>query len=435
MTRRFFTILAASTAIAMTGVSVPSYAATSYETDVTNHVSIGDINIRLSEYELDDDGNETAYQNNRLVLPGERVDKIVRTTNLANTAWIRMKLEYTSDDGIKDLSDDMVVLASDEWIQAGDCWYWPEPVEKGESVDFIRQVTIPPEWDETYAGKEFAIVVTAEAVQTANFTPDFEALDPWFGTVIETCTHTIYKEPEAEAEKAFSVVFENGAEGLVHTGDDFFSNWNELMPGDVVSDTVQLKNSYHRPVTLYFRSETMSDNALAKALRLKIAAGDKTIYDGTLDGAVTEKVELARLAFRQEAELVYTLTVPTELNNRYAMTSTKTKWTFSVNLKSGSGGGGGGTSGGHSGTPGDPSGGPGVTQEAEQPKPDGEGNTIQDTVQKVVDKTKDWIKGHVPKLGDSGMEYILAGISVISLAGIILLASKRKREDYHDKKH
>lgn len=428
MTRRFFTILAASTAIAMTGVSVPSYAAASYETDVTNHVSIGDINIRLSEYGLDDDGNEIPYRNNRMVLPGERVDKIVRATNLANTAWIRMKLEYTSDDGIRDLSDAMVVLASDEWIRAGDCWYWPEPMEKDESVDFIRQVMIPPEWDETYAGKEFAIVVTAEAVQTANFTPDFEAPDPWFGTVIETCTHTVYKEPEAEAGKAFSVVFENGAEGLVRTGDDFFSNWDELMPGDVVSDTVQLKNSYHRPVTMYFRSETLSDNALAKALRLKIAAGDKTVYDGTLDGAVAERVELARLASGQEAELVYTLTVPAELDNRYAMASAKTKWIFSANVKSSSGGGGGGgTSGGHSGN--DSSHGPGMSQETGPAPTEPEGNSI---IQDVIEHTKDWIEGHVPKLGDSGMEYALAVLSVTALAGVVILAlgnRKRKKEE------
>lgn len=425
MTKKAFMILTAGFLAAMACGSIPSYAATkTYETDVVNHVSIGDVNVSLDEYSLDAGGNEIPYRNNRMVLPGERVDKIVRTTNLANTAWIRMKLEYTSDDGIKDLSNDMVVLASDEWIRAGDCWYWPEPVEKDESVDFIRQVMIPPEWDETYAGKEFAIVVTAEAVQTANFTPDFEALDPWFGTVIETCTHTVYKEPEAEAEagKAFSVVFENGAEGLVRTGDDFFSNWNELMPGDVVSDTVQLKNSYHRPVTMYFRSETLSDNALAKALRLKIAAGDKTVYDGTLDGAVAEKVELARLASGQEAELVYTLTVPAELNNRYAMTSTKTKWIFSANLKSGSGGGGGGTSGGHSGN--DSSHGPGTSQETKPAPTEPEENSI---IQDVIEHTKDWIEGHVPKLGDTGMEYVLAIMSVTALAGVVILALGNKK--------
>lgn len=418
-------ILAAGFITAMAGSSVPSYAAIrTYETDVTNHVSIGDVNVSLDEYGLDADGNEIPYRNNRMVLPGERVDKIVRATNRANPAWIRMRLEYTSDDGIRDLSDDMVVLASDEWLRAGDCWYWPEPLDTDESVDFIRQVMIPPEWNETYSEKQFSIVVSVEAVQEANFTPDFEALDPWFGTVIETCTHSVYKKPEAESEKAFSVVFENGAEGLVRTGNDFFSNWSELMPGDVVSDTVQLKNSYHRPVTLHFRSETLSDNALAKALRLKIMAGDKTIYDGTLNGAVSEKVELARLQSGQATTLTYTLTVPAELNNAYALADTQTKWIFSAELRTSSGGGGGGSSsGGHSGS--DNSHGPGTQQET---KPGSTGNPIQDAVEEVIDKTADWIWGHIPKMGDAGAEYVLAAVSAAAFAGVVLLSMGRKRK-------
>lgn len=405
-----------------------------YETNVVNHVSIGDVNVSLSEYELDADGEEIPYKDGKLVLPGQKVDKIVRATNRANPAWIRMRLEYTSDDGIQDLSDDMVVLASDEWIRAGDCWYWPEPLDTDESVDFIRQVMIPPEWNETYSKKQFSIVVSVEAVQEANFTPDFETLDPWFGTVIETCTHSVYKKPEDTANQAFSIVFENGAEGLVRTGDDFFSNWSELMPGDTVSDTVQLKNSYHRPVTLYFRSETLSDNALAKALRLKITAGDKTIYEGTLDGAVLEKVELARLQSGQEATLTYALTVPAELNNAYALTDAQTKWIFSAELRTGSSGGGGGesSSGGHSSS--DNSHGPGTQKET---KPDSTGNPIQDAVEEVIDKTADWIWGHVPKMGDAGAEYVLAAVSVTAFAVVVLLTmgrkKKKKGEDRHEK--
>ena len=71
-----------------------------YETNVVNHVSIGDVNVSLSEYELDADGEEIPYKDGKLVLPGQKVDKIVRATNRANPAWIRMRLEYTSDDGI-----------------------------------------------------------------------------------------------------------------------------------------------------------------------------------------------------------------------------------------------------------------------------------------------------------------------------------------------
>lgn len=172
-------------------------AATSYETEVINNVGIGDISISLEEFELDENGNEVPYENDKVVLPGQKVDKIVRITNEANTAWIRAKLEYTSDDGIRGLSDHMVTLDSDEWIKAGDYYYYLEPVEKDSFIDFVREVRIPTEWDESYADKSFSIIVTADAVQTDNFTPDFTSEDPWFGTVIETCVHTVYSPVQA----------------------------------------------------------------------------------------------------------------------------------------------------------------------------------------------------------------------------------------------
>ena len=178
----------------------------------------------------------------------------------------------------------------------------------------------------------------------------------------------------------------------------------------------------------------MSDNALAKALWLKITAGDKTIYEGTLDGAVSEKVELARLQSGQEATLTYTLTVPVELNNAYALTDAQTKWICSAELRTGSSGGGGGgsSSGGHSSS--DNSHGPGTQKET---KPDSTGNPIQDAVEEVIDKTADWIWGHVPKMGDAGAEYVLAAVSVTAFAVVVLLTmgrkKKKKGEDRHEK--
>jgi len=174
-----------------------SYAATSYETEVINNVGIGDISIGLEEFELD-------------------------------------------ESGIEGLSDYMVTLDSNQWVKVGDYYYYIVPVDKDVSIDFVKEVRIPTEWDESYADKSFSIVVTADAVQADNFTPDFKSDDPWFGTVIETCVHTSYTSVQAEDE-AFSVVFEGGAEGLVRTGDDFFANWGELMPGDTVCMPYQIR--------------------------------------------------------------------------------------------------------------------------------------------------------------------------------------------------
>lgn len=270
------------------------------------------------------------------------------------------------------------------------------------------------------------MILTADAVQEANFTPDWNAGDPWFGTVIETCVHTSY-DPKLAGSQVFSVVFENGADGLVKTGEDFFSNWASLMPGDTVSGQVTLKNSYRRTVTMYFKTETIADDALLKALNLEIKNGDTVIYSGTMDGAMAERVKIASLAMNEEAILTYTVSVPKELNNSYALSKTQTKWIFSAYMSSSSGGGGGG--GGHK-TPGGNSGDhrPGTTQvttEQNQTEETGQGpgpdhSPIQDQFIRLI-----------PKLGDSNF---WQGVFVTAAAGLVGTAvfgksDKNKKKD------
>ena len=390
-----------------------------YTTEVTNNVTLGDVSISLSEYELDEDGKEVPYQNDKQVLPGQTVDKIVRITNNANASWIRVKVEYTSEEGLDSLSDDELTLADGDWEKIGDYYYYKKPVAKDESVDFLKRVQIPASWDSTYAEKGFSMILTADAVQEANFTPDF-------GTVIETCVHTSY-DPKLAGNQAFSVVFENGADGLVKTGEDFFSNWASLMPGDTVSGQVTLKNSYRRTVAMYFKTESIADDALLKVLHLEIKNGDTVIYSGTMDGAVTERVKLASLAMNEEAILTYTVSVPKELNNSYALSKTQTKWIFSAYMSSSSGGGGGG--GGHKATGGNSGDhGPGTTQvtteqnqteeTGQDPRPDH--SSISDQIIQLI-----------PKLGDSNF---WQGVFVTAAAGLVGTAvfgksDKNKKKD------
>lgn len=394
-----------------------------YTTEVTNNVTLGDVSISLSEYELDEDGKEVPYQNDKQVLPGQTVDKIVRITNNANASWIRVKVEYTSEEGLDSLSDDELILADGDWEKSGDYYYYKKPVAKDESVDFLKRVQIPASWDSTYAEKGFSMILTADAVQEANFTPNWNASDPWFGTVIETCVHTSY-DPKLTGNQVFSVVFENGADGLVKTGEDFFSNWASLMPGDTVSGQVTLKNSYRRTVTMYFKTESIADDALLKVLHLEIKNGDTVIYSGTMDGAVTERVKLASLAMNEEAILTYTVSVPKELNNSYALSKTQTKWIFSAYMSSSSGGGGGHkTTGGNSGDHG-----PGTTHVTTEPNQTAE--TGQDP-RPNHSSISDQIIQLIPKLGDSNF---WQGVFVTAAAGLVGTAvfgksDKNKKKD------
>ena len=401
-----------------------------YTTEVTNNVTLGDVSISLSEYELDEDGKEVPYQNDKQVLPGQTVDKIVRITNNANASWLRVKAEYTSEEGLDSLSDDELTLADGDWKKIGDYYYYKKPVAKDESVDFLKRVKIPASWDSTYAEKGFSMILTADAVQEANFTPDWNAGDPWFGTVIETCVHTSY-DPKLAGNQAFSVAFENGADGLVKTGDDFFSNWASLMPGDTVSGQVTLKNSYRRTVTMYFKTETIADDALLKSLHLEIKNGDTVLYSGTMDGAITEKVKIASLAMNEEAVLTYTVSVPKELNNSYALSKTQTKWIFSAYMSSSSGGGGGGS---HKTTGGGSSNyGPGMTKDTTGQNQTGETGSTGQTPEPGPIPIPEPIKQLIPKLGDSNF---WQGVFVTAAAGLIGMAvfGKNEKDKKKDRK-
>lgn len=406
---------------------LPAYAVT-YQTEVTNGVSIGDISISLNEYEYDKDGNEIPYQDHKVILPGQTVDKLVRITNNAKPAWIRAKLEYISADGLTGLSDDMCTLDSSDWIRCGDYYYYTKPVQSKESINFLKKVKMPTDWDSSTADSEFSLIVTADAVQEANFEPDFSGDDPWFGTPIETCVHTSYTE-KMSANQKFAVQFENGADGLVKIGDDFFSNWENLMPGDIVSDTVTLRNNYNRTVYIYFRTETIQDDDLLKKLHLEIKNGEETIYSGTMDGGIKDNILLASLPYQGESTLTYTVSVPKELGNAFAMTNTQTKWIFSAEMKRSSGGGGGGgshsSSGSHKPDTTGPSNDPSTTTPDQtidsNPQPD---PNNPEPISAIVSKI-------IPKLGDSSF---VQNVFIISAIALIIVALPGKRDDKKDRR-
>lgn len=401
-----------------------SVHAREYTTEVTNHVAIGDISIALSEYELDENGKEVPYMDNKLVSPGQTVDKIVRITNQANPCWLRMKAEYTAEGGLNGITDQDLSLASEKWMKIGEYYYYPDPIGTKETIDFIKNVKIPKEWDNDYAKKEFSIIMTADAVQKANFKPDWNSEDPWFGTVIETCVHTAYTTKTTE-EAAFLVAFENGADGLVRTGDDFFSNWKDLMPGDQASGTVLLKNNYARTVTLWFRTETIAEDALLRALSLEIKSGEERIYFGTMDDFLKDPVKLAVLKKNEEKLLNYTVMVPKTLNNPYALSKTKTKWIFSADLPSSSTGGSRGSSGSsstvfHAVPVLTPTATPSEAEPVPKPSEPEDGKTTTWTIPKTGDDSRIWI--HLTLTG-------LFGCAAIKMTAA---GKKQKKKEEHE---
>ena len=211
----------------------PVFAAQS-EVSVENNVDIGNINISLEKHGLDEKGEKTDFDDAQVVVPGQVVDELVDIFNLANDAWVRMKVTFDDSTIDGNMLDDSLLNLGDDWVKCGDYYYYTKPVKHGEAAEFLKSVSIPAEWTEALSEKDQKINFTADAVQEKNFTPNFKSDDPWFGTVIEQSVTDAYTVP-VTSNNPFSVAYEGGAAGLVKVGDDFFSNWGTLMPGDVVS--------------------------------------------------------------------------------------------------------------------------------------------------------------------------------------------------------
>lgn len=412
-------IMAVAGAALMLGIFMPVTAlATEYQTEVISTIKTGDISIHLQDYEIGKNGREKIYEDKKMILPGQTISKITRITNEGNSAWVRIKPEWQGDEALG-LSLDMIGGISNDWKQIGDYFYYTKPLKVGESVDFGKIISFPPEWTEAVSDKSFYLYTQVDAVQEANFTPNWESPDPWFGTVIEQCSHTIHPI-SAKGNQQFSVSFEGGAEGLIHIGDDFFSNFGNLMPGDKLSETVKIENNYSQPVEIYFSAENVDDNDILQKITLEIKNDENIIYSGPLSSPIDKQL-LGTYSKGDKSNFTFTISLPADLKNADALKTAKIKWIFSAEIKS-SGSNSNGGKGSHSGsTTSDQEHGPGIisTEQSKEPEP-----TIPTETSPNPDLPFDL------KVPDTGDHFIYgAGFALIGAIGVAAYAIKKSKEE------
>ena len=310
---------------------ITANAEDTYRTEVTNIVEVGEVDISLNEYTYDSRGLPVPMAVQQKVHPGQDVDMLVTVSNVANEVWIRIQPVISSESGLEVIDESLLTIeAPANWVKKGSYYYLKTPLASKDSVTFMRGLTVPSTIKNSESGKKFTVDIAAEAVQTKNFTPDFTADDPWFGTVVEECVHNT--KSDYDYGSLLSIEFENGAEGLVKYGDDIINMWGTLMPGDTISDSIRLANNYSKAVDMYFRIEKLDDSKLLSQLDITISYGGAVLYTGKMDGSVMNKTLLATLYQGESGHLEFTIHVPEELKNQYALTATAMKWIFTADF-------------------------------------------------------------------------------------------------------
>lgn len=306
---------------------------------VVNHISVGDIKISVEEFEKKGT-KEVLYNNKGDVLPGAVVSKIPRITNRALPCWVRARILYTNDrKELEGLDDTKLSGFSSKWIKRGEYYYYTSILKRKETVDLFQSVHIPASWKKEHELQKLGLTIQAEAIQAANFTPDFSAMSPWGNQLIRQCIHEedgamTCKKPQTK----LSVEFNGKAHKLLSVPGDFFTNLGTAMPGDVLTDTITLSNTTDDPAELLFRTSvkgrSKEKRAMLKDVKLTVAMGNEILYRGNLESTGLEKNRsLGRFASGQTGNMKFRLEIPTEWDNRMAQKSADVTWIFTVNEK------------------------------------------------------------------------------------------------------
>lgn len=329
----YMALLSLALILGISGTSI--YALT--EVSVKNHFSTGIVDIELEEYSLTSDGKEVIWENMDDVLPDTDISKIPRIFNHGNDCYVRAKI-HLEDTPI--CMDDIYGI-SERWMYADDGYfYYTEDLLTGEHVDLFEGIHIPSDLSETYAGTTFNIEIDVDAVQSKNFTPDYQSGSPWGKVEILECEKegmydiTTFKKAE---QGELSIRYEGDAGKLIKNEEDFFKNFPVFLPGDVYTDSLEFSNNSDRDISLYFRTAAHEEEGLIDALNLKIekiiSGKVEVLYEGTVRASELHGgVLLATLKKGEEGTLSYTLEMPEELQNPYSILEDDVVWVFSTGL-------------------------------------------------------------------------------------------------------
>lgn len=303
---------------------------------IQNKVNTGAINIELKEYTIEN-GVETLYSDSEnVVLPGEIVSLIPRISNIGDSSYVRAKISYTGEgNNVIPITDENLKGMDNDWVKKGDYWYYKKEVKSGENIDVFKNLTIPSDLSNEYQDKTIQINVVAEAVQSANFSPNFESNSPWNGVNAENSDNT-YEADKVQIASTAKIEYENSANLYINVPENFFTELAHVVPGDIISEEVSINNkkdtsveyvvSTEKPVEISGKAEELLDK-----LKLKIVSEKGVIYEGK--AYKIENLSLGTYEPNSMDKLTFTITVPEELGNEYANLNSAINWSFGISQK------------------------------------------------------------------------------------------------------
>ena len=137
---------------------------------------------------------------------------------------------------------------------------------------------------------------------------------------------------------AGGVTYEGGADSFVfspggsESPTNLFENFDELMPGDELTEKIDVKNNSGESVKIYMRAlwgDESVDNFLSQ-LQLSVDSADTNIFDApaSVTASLTEWTLLGTLASGGSTTLDVKLSVPKNMGNEYQNAKGTVNWQF-----------------------------------------------------------------------------------------------------------
>ena len=132
---------------------------------------------------------------------------------------------------------------------------------------------------------------------------------------------------------AASVSYEGGAEKFVFLpGSDLFENFKNVLPGDVLTQTITVRNDKDMQVRIYLRAEPVNQASeeFLSQLTLTVTCKDKEIFDAAASktAQLTKATLLGTFRKNGSTDLTVTLSVPADMGNEYMSAIGVVPWTF-----------------------------------------------------------------------------------------------------------
>jgi hypothetical protein len=281
------------------------------------------------EISLQDMWGQMPCRPDDMILAGSQMNYTPRIENRAAECFVRAKVKISTGDKEPEFDSEAYIYGlSKAWVRKGEYYYYKHALGKGEAAEIFRGIAVPEHW--SAEEKCFLTVdIRAEAVQSANFAPDFESPAPWGAVMLQEVGKGVDTCCAVPLESTSEIMFESEGTFQCNT-DELFENLENVMPGDRYSKEMSVKNCTGKPLALTLKIHA-DKSRLNEAVRVKIMYGDAEIFRGTAPEAVSQgEFTIGHVPRGEKGKLEVMLEFPAYLDNDYTEIRDCIMWELSA---------------------------------------------------------------------------------------------------------